>query len=80
MKPLARIVSRGKITGLFIPVGEGLPQGVYEVREILGELQIVRVGDAAMPEARFTSLGLDELFAERFSAAMTTQELQSTGA
>lgn len=75
IKEIGRIVSRGKIAGLFIPFGEGLPNGIYQIRDIMGELSIVRVGDAAMPEGRFTGVDLDGLFLERPNCCMTQEEL-----
>jgi hypothetical protein len=48
--------------------------GVYEIREILGELQVIRLGDPAMDKPRLTGLDLEGVFAEIGSAALTEAE------
>ena len=79
MKKVGRIVVRkGKTPGLFIPFPAGLEPGVWEVREVLGELTLVRIGTPAMRDARLQALGLDELYGERYSSLMTQEELDST--
>lgn len=75
MKILGRIVSRGSgILGVFFPIKKGLPLGIYEIREILGELQIIFVGKPVMEEKRFTALDLNGLANERSHSAMTIKE------
>lgn len=80
MEIVGRIVSRGDVTGLYLPfaVANPLPLGVYDVRRIMDEFQIVYVGKPAMkPRLRFTGLNLQDLFNERWSAAMTLSELKN---
>jgi len=73
---VGRLVSRGDVCGLFIPMQNGLSEGVWEVRRVLGELQLVLVGPPAMPRGRFRALGLEGLFVEREMAALTPKEYQ----
>lgn len=76
MKVVGRIVARGeKIAGIFMPMGEGSLDGIYNVVEIMGELQIKRVGDPAMKREQFTGIGLDDLMNYRPHSMMTEQEL-----
>lgn len=70
------IVREPKVAGLFFPMRTGLTQGVYEVRNILGEITIVRLGDSAMDNARLNGLGLSELFDERDISALTREEFK----
>lgn len=78
MERVGRIISRGdKTAGLFFPLGEGLPIGIYEVRQVMGELTIVEIGQPAMYLPRFTGLSLDGLHAERPLCCMTQEELDS---
>jgi len=79
MQTIGRMLVReGKIAGLFIPINEGLPPGVYNIMEIMGEISVRRVGDSAMDDARLNSLGLDGLYAERSDTCMTPEELKQT--
>lgn len=76
LKVVGRIIARGEnIAGLFIPMGDSKLKGIYEIRECMGELMIKRIGDPAMPDARFTGLDLEGLHCERATAGMTTEEL-----
>ncbi len=75
-KPVGRIVSRGEIGGLFIPFKEGLPYGIYEVRDVLGELLLTRIGDSAMTQLQLESRDIDGLFHARPECCMTVEELQ----
>ena len=77
-KPIARIVARGgNICGLLLPLENCELDGIYEIRDVMGELTIIRVGDPAMPESRFTALGLEELLNERPYCSMTQDEIDS---
>lgn len=44
MKILGRIVARGKVAGLYLPLGNSELDGIYEIREILDEWIIVKIG------------------------------------
>ncbi len=72
---LGRIVSRGKVCGLFIPMDKGLPEGIWEIRSIMGELTLVKIGQPAMENKRLHGLDLEGLFSERPLCAMTQEEL-----
>ena len=72
MKLLGRIIARGEIAGLFIPLNGDL-DGIYEVHECLGQLTIRKVGTPAMPRKRFTGLNLEGLHGE-IATAITTKE------
>lgn len=75
MQIIGRIVARGKQAGLFIPFKTSELDGVYNVVEVMGELQIQRIGKPAMPEKRFKGLDLEGLFNERPNCCMTKNEL-----
>ena len=79
MKPIGRIIARGeKMVGIYMPLGNtDLLDGIYEVRECMGELTIHRIGEPAMPRARFTGLDLNGLMADRPYSVMTEAELKS---
>jgi hypothetical protein len=74
MKLLGRIIARGEIAGLFIPLNNDL-DGIYEVHECLGELTIRKIGTPAMPRKRFTGLNLEGLHGEIDTAITTKEEL-----
>lgn len=76
VKKLARIcVREGQVCGLFIPLKDNnLKQGVYEIREILGELIVVRIGDPIMSLERYNGLSLENLYDERSQTAITKEE------
>jgi hypothetical protein len=78
---LGRVVSRGRVTaGLWLPLGTGLPEGLFEVRQIMGELVIVSVGPSAMQadsSERYTGLSLSGVFNERPYCCMTHEELNA---
>lgn len=75
MKIIGRIVARGQVAGLFMPFKSSELDGIYNVVEIMGELQIQRVGKPAIPEKRFKGLSLDVLFDQRPNCSMTQKEL-----
>lgn len=85
MKLLGRIIARNDAAGLYIPYGQkpesrgGLEEGIYEVQEIFGELRLKRVGDFHGNSKRANALNLSELFDERVSFGMTTDELKHAG-
>ncbi len=75
-----RIISRGgKIAGLFLPAGTGLPLGIFEIREVMGELTIVKIGKPYTEPKRFQALDLNGLMADRPSSVMTQKELEDCG-
>ena len=75
IKTVGRIVARGDgIAGLFIPMGKGTPDGIYEIRECMGELTVHRIGKPAMHRGRFTGLDVEGLLNERPNCVMTNEE------
>jgi hypothetical protein len=80
MGVVGRIVSRGgKIAGLFLPVDSGLPQGIYQIENVLGELTIRFIGQPAMNRVRLEGLDIEGVFNERPLSCMTLEELKATG-
>lgn len=80
MKVVGRIVARGAVVGLFLPMGDrDRLDGIYNVVEIMGALQIQRVGEPHMPRGCFTGLNTEGLLAGRPSSVMTTKELIDAG-
>lgn len=80
MKSLGRIIARKDTCGLYIPYGENrLPEGIYEIQDIMGELQLRRVGDFHGDSKRADALDVGGLFDERISFGMTTEELKEAG-
>lgn len=75
MQIIGRIVARGRQAGLFMPFKSSELDGIYNVVEIMGELQIQRVGEPALPEKRFKGLDLEGLFNQRPNCCMTQKEL-----
>ena len=72
----ARIVSRGKkMAGLFLPMDGGLPEGIYEVREVMGTLMIKEIGQPAMMREQFLGIDLESLYHQRCITALTQEEL-----
>lgn len=64
-----------------MPMGDGPNlDGIYNVVEIMGELQIRRVGDPAMKRERFTGIDLDGLMNGRPYSMMTEKEISETQA
>lgn len=82
MRVVGRIVARGdKIAGIFIPMGDGPKlDGIYNVVDIMGELQIHRVGDPAMKREQFTGVDLESLMNYRPHSMMTEKEIAETQA
>lgn len=80
-KPIGRICVRSEnVCGLFIPFNSDtspLKSGIYEIREVLGELIIVSIGKPATSEAMYESLSLEEMVEELPYSAMTKEEIQS---
>lgn len=80
MRVIGRIVARGEVAGLFLPMGEqDRLDGIYNVVEIMGELQIQRVGAPHMPRGQFTGIDLEGLMVMRPLSVMTTKELIDVG-
>ncbi len=76
MKIIGRLlVRKDRIAGVFIPFSNISP-GLYEIREILGELTITFIGENASEE-RLSALSLDEVFAERENHFFTEKELRN---
>lgn len=78
MNVLGRIVARGDVVGLFMPMGDKSLDDIYQIEENMGELTIRRIGDPDMHRNRYTGLGLDKLYA-RPQSCMTHEELVETG-
>ncbi len=77
MTTLARLlVRKGKAAGLYLPLAQGLPTGIWEIRDIMGVLTLVRVGSPAMGDQRFQSLEVAELVGDPF-ACRTQKEITS---
>lgn len=69
------LVRKGKTCGLFIPlVKDPVEPGIYELRNILGALTLVRIGTQAMSEAQVNARGVGDLVGDP-SALMTEEEL-----
>lgn len=75
MSKLGRILVRADgLAGVFIPYGEGLKPGLYDIVDILEVMTIERVGKPAMIEKRLQSLSPDELLDEREKVFLTKKE------
>lgn len=69
------LVRKGKTAGIFIPFpGRPLKNGIYEIREVMGEITLAFVGTPAMHDARYQGITLNELLAEAGTAGMTQKE------
>ena len=79
MKTIARILIRNENeAGLFIPMSNhGLKPGLYNLREFLGEHELVYVGSPAMDSKHMSGLSPDDILASRESALMTEAERAS---
>lgn len=76
MQVIGRLVARGDVAGLYLPLGRGTQlDGIYNIVEIMGELQIQRVGDPGMSRGRFTGLNISDLMVERPYSVMTSEEI-----
>lgn len=80
MKRVARLVARGDVVGIIIPMkpaGDSLLDGLYDIVEVMGELVICKVGPSYMqsehPE-RYTAIDLSELLEFRAETALTFEE------
>jgi hypothetical protein len=68
------LVRKGRVAGLFVPLRDiTLKNGIWEIREILGELTLVYIGEPAMQDDRYQSLSVQDLLGEA-SAVMTKEE------
>jgi len=79
MKTLGRILVRSdNITGLFIPFGDNsMEPGIYELREVMGEKVIVRIGYPATPMGRLSTINLDEVLDDTLGAILTRDEFDT---
>lgn len=80
MKRVARLVARGDVVGIIIPMkpaGDSLLNGLYDIVEVMGELVIRKAGQSDMqskhPE-RYTAVDLTELLEFRDETSLTTEE------
>jgi hypothetical protein len=77
MRKLGRIIVREKkLIGLFFPLGDGLEEGIYEIREILDELVVVRIGKSAMNSRFLNAYDLNGLEMRKWDVALTAEELK----
>lgn len=77
---VGRVVVRTNCVGLFFPLPgtpgcPALAPGVYEIKNVFGELTMRRVGDSSIPEPRLSGLSLDDVVDLRTSA-VTPAELK----
>lgn len=83
MKRIGRIVARNNIIGLYFPFPLTKPNesldGLYDIVEIMGELSIVRIGEAHMDKVRQDAYELRDLLDHRPDTCMTTKELEEVG-
>jgi len=79
MNTIARIlVRKDSEVGLFIPMrGHSLKPGLYNLREIFGEHELVYVGSPAMQWEQIDGLSPNELLDWRESTLMTEAESHS---
>lgn len=75
MRNLGRILIReGNIIGLFFPYSANrLKYGIYEIHEILDELQLVYIGEPALENKRVNALDFTSL--QDPQVMLTSQEL-----
>lgn len=77
---IGRILARKNTTaGLFIPMGKGLPNGVWEIREIMGEYVLKKVGLPDMKDKQYQALDLEGLHNNIPNSCMTRKELKECG-
>ena len=73
------LVREGKTVGLFIPMSSNdkvsLGPGLYEVREIMGSLNLIRIGEPAMENVKLQAKRVDHLVQDPY-ATMTADEIR----
>ena len=75
MQTVGRLLVReGKISGIFLPIGGNLQAGLYDVQEIMGEIQIRYVGKPVLAEGTLNGLDLNGLMDFRPESFMTPYE------
>ncbi len=81
IRKIARLICRNELVGIIFPLSGDVPSkqldGIYEIVETLGELQIVRIGDPAMPRKRLRAVDLQGLLDDRSLSALTAKELDA---
>lgn len=79
MKILGRIIVRsGKIAGLYIPISNELNPGIYEIKDILGELIINKLDNTEIMQDRIDALSLEDLFDRRAECGLTQKEYKNS--
>ncbi len=68
------LVRKDKIAGIFIPIGGNLQAGLYDVQEVMGEIQIRYVGNPVLAEGALNGLDLNGLMDRRPEPFMTSSE------
>lgn len=66
------LIRKDKIAGLYIPFDTNFEAGLYDVREIMGEIQIVFKGIPAMNPGRLNGLSCDQLI--QYPESLMTEE------
>lgn len=81
MKTIGRLLVRSKkIAGIFLPMGEGgLEPGLYDVQEVLGEIQLKYLGKAALKQDTLDGVDTTGVMNNRPYSVMTEDELKSIG-
>jgi hypothetical protein len=76
MQVKGRIIARDDCAGLFLPVGEGIKSGIYDLIEIDGDFILKRKGDAALRKESFNAYDVSTLLLLKPSSIMTKEELK----
>lgn len=69
------VVREDNVAGLFLPVGNSLKPGIYEVTNVLDEINVKYLGKQCESDGRFNALSLSELKTES-ACLMTDEEYQ----
>lgn len=81
IRKIARLICRNELVGIVFPLSGDAPSkqldGIYEIVETLGELQVVRIGDPAMPRKRLRAVDVQCLLDDRSQSALTAKELDA---
>jgi len=74
IKFLGRLAARKGVATIFVPSKDFDFDGVYELREVMGELQLRYVGQPAMRETEYYGKDCNGLFDNRTTSLMTKEE------
>lgn len=75
VKILGRLVARENSVGIYIPFNGNNLDGLYEVKEVEGEIVITKIGDPALSSKKFYNLDANGIFKNRPESCMTKEEL-----